>query len=176
MRGRDIIVVAGGIGLAPIRSLIQYLRDNRENYGRIIVVYGARNPSLILFSEDVEAWNRDPGIELYLTVDEPDESWTGRTGVLTLPIKNEIELGSPSTMAAVVGPPVMYRFVAMELLARGVNKRRIYFSLERHFKCGIGKCGHCQLNGVYVCQDGPVFRYSDLEDFSEAIEARAPES
>ncbi len=175
MRGRDIIVVAGGIGLAPIRSLIQYLRDNRQEYGRIVVVYGARNPSLILFRENVEEWKRDPGIELYLTVDEADESWTGRTGVLTMPIRDEIELGSPSTMAAVVGPPVMYRFVAMELLTKGVNKRRIYFSLERHFKCGIGKCGHCQLNGVYVCQDGPVFRYSDLEDFSEAIEARAPE-
>ena len=176
MRRRDVIMVAGGIGLAPLRSLIHYVKDNRGDYGRVIVVYGARNPSLILFREDVEEWTRDPGIEMFLTVDEADESWTGRVGVVTQPIKNEIELGSPSTMAAVVGPPVMYRFVAMALLAKGVNRRRIYFSLERHFKCGIGKCGHCQLNGVYVCQDGPVFRYSDLEDFTEAVEARAPES
>ena len=176
MRRRDVIVVAGGIGLAPLRSLIHYLMDNRGNYGRIVVVYGVRNPSLILFREDVEEWTGDPGIEMFLTVDEADESWTGRTGVLTKPIKEEIQLGNPSTMAAVVGPPVMYRFVALALLAKGVNRRRIYFSLERHFKCGIGKCGHCQLNGVYVCQDGPVFRYSDLEDFTEAVEARAPEN
>lgn len=175
MRGRDILVAAGGIGLAPLRSLIQYMRDNREHYRRIIIVYGARNPSLILFREDVEAWNRDGDTELFLTVDEADDTWTGRTGVLTQPIKEEIQLNPRDTVAAVVGPPVMYRFVAMELLAKGVRNRRIFFSLERHFKCGIGKCGHCQLNGVYVCQDGPVFRYSDLTRLTEAIEARAPE-
>lgn len=175
MKGRDILVAAGGIGLAPLRSLIHYLRDNRGDYGRVIVVYGARNPSLILFREDVDAWDHDDGIELYLTVDEADETWTGRTGVLTRPIKEEIELDAQATTAAVVGPPVMFRFVALELLAKGVNRRRIYLSLERRFECGIGKCGHCQLNGVYVCQDGPVFRYSDLEGFTEAVEARAPE-
>lgn len=175
MEGRDILLAAGGIGLAPLRSLIQYLRDHRREYGRIILVYGARNPSLILFKEDVDAWTQDPGVEIYVTVDEADESWTGRTGVLTGPIKEEIEIRPIHTMAAVVGPPVMYRFVAAELMAKGMSKRKIYFSLERHFKCGIGKCGHCQLNGIYVCQDGPVFRYSDLVGLSEAIEAWAPE-
>jgi len=175
MEGRDILLAAGGIGLAPLRSLVQYLRDHREAYGRIILVYGARNPSLILFKEDVDTWCRDPSMEMYVTVDEADESWTGRTGVLTGPIKEEIEISPVQTMAAVVGPPVMYRFVAAELLAKGMSKRKIYFSLERHFKCGIGKCGHCQLNGIYVCQDGPVFRYSDLVGLSEAVEAWAPE-
>ena len=173
MRNRDVLAVAGGFGVAPLRSLIQYVRDNRESYGRLIVVYGARNPSLILFRDDVEAWNRSEDTETFLTVDEADESWTGRTGVLTEPLKKEIELTPRSTVAAVVGPPVMFRFVAAELLAKGVNRRRIFFSLERRFECGIGKCGHCQLNGVYVCQDGPVFRYSDLEGFSEAVEVRA---
>lgn len=175
MKRRDVLVAAGGIGLAPLRSLIHYLVDNRRDYGRVIVAYGARNPSLILFPEDVEAWDRDSGIEWYLTVDEADDSWTGRTGVITKPIKEEIHLDPLATTAAVVGPPVMFRFVAAELLAKGVNKRRIYVSLERRFECGIGKCGHCQLNGVYVCQDGPVFRYSDLEGLTEAVEARAPE-
>ncbi|MDZ7700469.1 MAG: FAD/NAD(P)-binding protein [Deltaproteobacteria bacterium] len=175
MRDRDILVAAGGIGLAPLRSLIQYIRDNRADYRRIIIVYGARNPSLILFREDVNTWTRDSDTEMFLTVDEGDESWNGRTGVLTQPIKEEIELNPRETVAAVVGPPVMYRFVALELLAKGVRNRRIFFSLERHFKCGIGKCGHCQLNGVYVCQDGPVFRYSDLTRLTEAVEARAPE-
>ncbi|MCF8062783.1 MAG: FAD/NAD(P)-binding protein [Deltaproteobacteria bacterium] len=174
MRNRDVLAVAGGIGLAPLRSLIQYVRDNREAYGRLVVVYGARNPSLILFRTDVEAWTRGEDVEMFLTVDEADESWTGRTGVVTGPLK-EIDLSTRSTVAAVVGPPVMFRFVAAELLAKGMNRRRIFFSLERRFECGIGKCGHCQLNGMYVCQDGPVFRYSDLEGFSEAVEARAPE-
>jgi NAD(P)H-flavin reductase len=172
MRNRDVLAVAGGFGLAPLRSLIQYVRDNREAYGRLIVVYGARNPSMILFRDDVETWGRGGDMEMLLTVDEADESWTGRTGVLTEPLREEIELTPRSTVAAVVGPPVMFRFVAAELLAKGMNRRRIFFSLERRFECGIGKCGHCQLNGVYVCQDGPVFRYSDLEGFSEAVEAR----
>jgi sulfhydrogenase subunit gamma (sulfur reductase) len=175
MKGRDILLAAGGIGLAPLRSLVQYIRDHREVYGRIILVYGARNPSLILFKEDVDTWRQDPSVEMYVTVDEADESWTGRTGVLTGPIKEEVEIRPVHTMAAVVGPPVMYRFVAAELLAKGMSIRKIYFSLERHFKCGIGKCGHCQLNGIYVCQDGPVFRYSDLLGLSEAVEAWAPE-
>jgi len=175
MRNRDVLAVAGGFGLAPLRSLIQYVRDNREAYGRLIVVYGARNPSLILFRNDVEAWGREGDVEMFLTVDEADESWAGRTGVLTEPLEKEIELAPRSTVAAVVGPPVMFRFVAAGLLAKGMNRRRIFFSLERRFECGIGKCGHCQLNGVYVCQDGPVFRYSDLAGFSEAVEARAPE-
>lgn len=175
MEGRDILLAAGGIGLAPLRSLVQYLRDHRGEYGRIILVYGARNPSLILFREDVDNWTRDDGMEVYVTVDEPDEAWTGRSGVLTGPIRDEIDFRPVRTMAAVVGPPVMYRFVAAELLAKGMSPRKIYFSLERHFKCGIGKCGHCQLNGIYVCRDGPVFRYSDLTGMSEAVEAWAPE-
>ena len=175
MKGRDVLAAAGGFGVAPLRSLIEYLRDNRKEYGRIIVVYGARKPSMILFKEDVEWWIGDSGVEMFLTVDEADETWTGRTGVLTKPIKEEIDLDPRTAVAAVVGPPVMFRFVAAELLAKGVNRRRIYFSLERRFECGIGKCGHCQLNGVYVCQDGPVFRYSELAGFTEAVEARAPE-
>ncbi len=175
MKRRDVLVVAGGIGLAPLRSLIQYLMDNRKDYGRVVVVYGAREPSLILFREEVAAWEKDPGLECYLTVDEAPAAWTGRTGVVTRPIKEEIDLDPRSVTAAVVGPPVMFRFVAAELLAKGVRKRRIYVSLERRFECGIGKCGHCQLNGVYVCQDGPVFRYSDLEGLTEAVEVRAPE-
>ncbi len=175
MRGRDVLAIAGGIGIAPLRSLITYVLDNREDYGRLIIVYGARSPSTLLFHDDLEKWSKAPGVKLYVTVDQPDDTWTGRTGVLTLPLR-EIELNSGHGMAvAAVGPPVMYRFVAMELLKRGLSENQIYFSLERQFKCGIGKCGHCQLNDVYVCQDGPVFRYSDLLGRIEAVEAWAPE-
>ncbi|MGB6068265.1 MAG: FAD/NAD(P)-binding protein [Desulfomonilaceae bacterium] len=175
MKGRDVLAIAGGIGLAPLRSLITYVLDNREDYGRLIIVYGARSPSTLLFHDDLEQWSKAPGVELYVTVDQPDDTWKGRTGVLTLPLR-EIELNSgPGMVVAAVGPPVMYRFVAMELLKRGLSENQIYFSLERQFKCGIGKCGHCQLNDVYVCQDGPVFRYSDLLGRTEAVEAWTPE-
>lgn len=175
MRDRDVLVIAGGIGLAPLRSLITYVLDNREDYRRLIVVYGARSPSTLLFHDDLDQWSKAPDTEVYVTVDKPDDTWKGRTGVLTLPLR-EIELNSGKGMVvAAVGPPVMYRFVAMELLKKGLSEDQIYFSLERQFKCGIGKCGHCQLNDVYVCQDGPVFRYSDLLGRTEAVEAWAPE-
>ena len=105
MRNKDVIVVAGGIGLAPLRSLIHYLKDNRDDYGRIIVVYGVRNPSLILFREDVGEWTRDPGIEMFLTVDEADESWKGRVGVVTQPIKKRLNWEIPPPWRRLWGPP-----------------------------------------------------------------------
>jgi sulfite reductase subunit B len=171
---RDLLIVAGGIGLAPLRSLINFVRDNRANYGRLIVAYGARKPSLILFAEELEAWEQDPGVEVYITVDEADETWHRRTGVVTEPLR-DIDIQAHRTRAVVVGPPVMYRFVAAELLDKEMSEDHIYFSLERHFKCGVGKCGHCQLNELYVCQDGPVFRYSRLLGHTEAVEVWAPE-
>jgi sulfhydrogenase subunit gamma (sulfur reductase) len=175
MRDRDVLAVAGGIGLAPLRSLITYVLHNRGDYRRLMVVYGARSPSTLLFHDDLEQWSKVPNVEIYVTVDQPDDTWKGRTGVLTSPLR-EIELNSGSgTVVAAVGPPVMYRFVAMELLKKGLGEDQIFFSLERQFKCGIGKCGHCQLNDLYVCQDGPVFRYSDLLGRTEAVEAWAPE-
>mgnify|MGYP006309602539 CR=1 FL=1 len=125
MRNRDVLAVAGGFGLAPLRSLIQYVRDNREAYGRLVVVYGARTPSMILFRNDVEAWERSRDMEMVLTVDEADESWTGRTGVLTEPLKKEIDLTPRSTVAAVVGPPVMFRFVAAELLSKEIGRAHV---------------------------------------------------
>ncbi len=175
MRGRDVLAIAGGIGLAPLRSLITYVLDNRKDYRRLIVIYGARSPSDLLIQDDLEQWSKVPDVKVYVTVDQPDGTWKGRTGVLTLPLR-EIEFDSGEGMVvAAVGPPVMYRFVAMELLKRGLSEDQIYFSLERQFRCGIGKCGHCQLNDVYVCQDGPVFRYSELLGRTEAVEAWAPE-
>jgi sulfite reductase subunit B len=175
MKNRDLLMIAGGIGVAPLRSLVNYVRDKREEYGRLIVVYGARDPSAILFRDEVQGWLDDPEIEMYLTVDKADDTWKGRTGVITAPLR-EIDLDpADNIIAAVVGPPVMYRFVAMELFKKGLDSRNIFFSLERRFKCGIGKCGHCQLNDLYVCQDGPVFRYSHLLGRSEAIEVWAPE-
>lgn len=174
MEGRDIVVVAGGIGLAPLRSLINYIADRRSDFGRMILVYGARTPADRLFLDDLAAWEAREDFETYFTVDEPDPAWTGRTGVVTVPLR-EVEIDPERTTAAVVGPPVMYRYVALELLNKGMREDDILFSLERRFKCGMGKCGHCQLNDLYVCQDGPVFRYSQLLGRTEAIEVWAPE-
>lgn len=175
IQGQDALIVAGGIGLAPLRSLITHMMNFRESYGRIIVVYGAKNPALLLFRDDLEKWDADPRIELSVIVDEPDEHWKGSSGVVTLPIR-DLQLEDPrETRAVVVGPPVMYKFVAMELFKKGFTEDRIFFSLERRFRCGVGKCGHCQLNDLYVCQDGPVFRYSDLKGRSESIEVWAPD-
>ncbi|MDY0042358.1 MAG: FAD/NAD(P)-binding protein [Desulforhabdus sp.] len=176
MKSRHILVIAGGIGVAPLRSLINYIVDRRQDFKRLIIVYGARRPSSILFQDDIHRWSNDSGAEMYLTVDQPDETWKGRTGMLTIPLR-EINVDSNDLpVAAVAGPPVMYRFVAMELIRKGIDEERIYFSLERRFKCGIGKCGHCQLNNLYVCQDGPVFLYSQLLGCTEAIEVWAPEN
>jgi NAD(P)H-flavin reductase len=176
LRSRDTLILAGGIGLAPLRSLIDYIRDRREDYGRLIIVYGSRTPETLLFNEDLTTWSNDQAVELYVTVDEPDAHWTGRTGVITEPLKAEIDFDSANTIAVATGPPVMFKFVAMELFKKGMQADQIYFSLERRFHCGIGKCGHCQLNDLYVCQNGPVFRLEQLLQRPEAVEAWAPET
>jgi NAD(P)H-flavin reductase len=150
------------------------VRETRQDYGRVQLAIGAKHPSLILFGDEIEEWEADPKLELTVTVDEPDSEWTGCTGVVTEPLK-EFRVDPKETVAAVVGPPVMYKFVVRELLEKEIPEDRIFLSLERRFKCGIGKCGHCQLNDMYVCQDGPVFRYTDLVGRTEAIEAWAPE-
>jgi sulfhydrogenase subunit gamma (sulfur reductase) len=174
-QGRDVLIVAGGVGLAPLRGLIGFLLDRRERYGRLTVIYGARSPSMLLFRNDLEEWSARSGLELQLIVDQPDETWQGPTGVVTQLLR-DLDIEPDRTYAAVVGPPVLFRFAARELMEKGLEGDRIFFSLERHFKCGIGKCGHCQLNDLYVCQDGPVFRYTDLLGRTEAIEAWAPEN
>jgi sulfhydrogenase subunit gamma (sulfur reductase) len=175
MKHRDVLVLAGGIGLAPLRSLIDYVRDRRKDYGRLVIVYGSKTPATLLFRQDLAAWTKDAEVEIYITVDEPDQNWKGRTGVLTEPLKEEIDIEPHRTVAALTGPPVMYKFAAMELFKKGMHPDHIYFSLERRFRCGIGKCGHCQLNDLYVCQDGPVFRLAELLQRPEAVEAWAPE-
>ena len=173
MLGRDLVLVAGGLGLAPLRSLITYVLDQREDFGRLVVVYGTKSPETRLFRDDLAAWRKRGDIELIVTVDEADESWQGRTGVATEPLA-DLTLDPDRTLAVVVGPPVLYRFAAMGLFERGLTPETIFFSLERNFHCGLGKCGHCQLNDLYVCQDGPVFRLSELLKRTEAVEAWSP--
>lgn len=168
MRGKDLLFAAGGLGLAPLRSLIQFVLDERESFGRVIILYGARNPSELLFTDELAEWAQRRDVEFHLTVDRADATWTGHVGVITTLFPGVV-VNPRSTVAVTCGPPIMYRFVLIELLAKGIPENQIYLSLERRMKCGVGKCGHCQINGVYCCQEGPVFSYAQIKGLKEAI-------
>jgi NAD(P)H-flavin reductase len=168
MQGQDVLFICGGIGLVPVRSAILYVLDRREDYGRVTILYGTKTVAERLMLDELAEWAARADVEFAETVDRGDESWKGHVGVITT-LMPKLEVDPASTIAIVCGPPVMYKFVVLELFGMGVRPERIYLSLERHMKCGVGKCGHCQINGVYVCQDGPVFRYADVEDLEEAI-------
>ncbi len=167
-RGKDILFAPGGLGLAPLRSLINQVLDERALFGRVIILYGARNPSELLFKDELELWSKREDVELMVTVDRGDESWKGHTGVITT-LFRDVSVNPRNTIAITCGPPVMYKFVLMELQGKGILEGNIYLSLERKMKCGIGKCGHCQINNVYACQSGPVFSYREIKGLEEAL-------
>ena len=167
-RGKDILFAPGGLGLAPLRSLINQVLDERALYDRVIILYGARNPSELLFKDELEKWSKREDIELMVTVDRGDDTWKGHTGVITT-LFRDVSVNPRNTIAITCGPPVMYKFVLMELQGKGILEGNIYLSLERKMKCGIGKCGHCQINNVYACQSGPVFSYRDIKGLEEAL-------
>jgi sulfite reductase subunit B len=168
LKGKDILFVAGGIGLVPLRSLINYVLDNRDSFGRVIILFGARTPSERLFVNELALWEERKDVEFLETVDRSQWNWKGRTGVITT-LFPKINVDQDKTYAVIVGPPVMYRFAILEALGKGIPEERIIVSLERKMKCGVGKCGHCQIENLYVCQDGPVFRYSEIKGLKEAI-------
>jgi NAD(P)H-flavin reductase len=159
--GGDVVVVAGGIGLAPLRPAIERLAARRRDFGAVSVLYGARSPSEVLYEAELERW-RSAGIEVESTVDSAPAGWTGRVGLVTGLIPGASFEGGRTT-AMVCGPEVMMRFVASSLRERGVAAERIHVSLERNMKCAIGHCGHCQLAHRFVCKDGPVFAYGQIE-------------
>ena len=165
---KDMLFVCGGIGLAPLKSLIDYTIANRKDFGRIIILYGTKNPAEILFKKDIEFWQNQEDIEFHMTVDRPDDSWKGNVGVITTLIP-PLELDTEKTIASVVGPPIMYKFVILSLKGKRIPDDNIYMSLERRMKCGVGKCGHCQVNNSYVCQEGPVYHYPRVKQLEEAI-------
>ena len=168
MKGKDILFAAGGLGLAPLRSLINEVLDQRGSFGRVIILYGTKHPSEILFKDELDEWAGRNDVEFHMTVDRGDETWKGHVGVITT-LFPRITVNPRNTVAATCGPPIMYRFVLMELLGKGIPETQIYLSLERRMKCGVGKCGHCQINDLYCCQDGPVFRYADIKGLEEAL-------
>lgn len=167
-RGKDLLFVCGGLGMAPLRSLLNEVLDDRGNYGRVVLLYGARQPADLLFRDELAAWEAREDVEVHLTVDCPDTNWDRCVGVITN-LFPEVEVEARNTVAVVVGPPVMYRFVLKELNKLHIPKGNIWFSFERRMKCGVGKCGHCQLNHIYTCQTGPSFNYAEIENLEEAF-------
>lgn len=156
---RDLVVVAGGIGLAPLRPVIYHALSHRADFDRVYVLYGTRTPSDILFEEELRSWRARFDMEVELTVDRGLAGWSGRTGVVTTLIERA-DFAPESAVAMVCGPEVMMRFAARELAQNGVEEERIFVSLERKMKCGVGLCGNCQLGPELLCRDGPIYPYS----------------
>lgn len=155
--GRDFVVIAGGIGLAPLRPVLYHLMAQREKYRKVVLLYGARTPEEILYKRQLERWRGKFDLEVQVTVDRGASGWRGNVGVVT-PLVARAPFNPSNTVALVCGPEIMMRFAVMELQKRGVPPERTYVSIERNMKCGLGYCGHCQWGPTFVCKDGPVFR------------------
>lgn len=162
IEGRDIIIAAGGIGLAPLRPSIYYIMNHRERFGKVFLLYGARTPSDLLYPREYKKWE-EAGIQVQITVDRADEKWQGQVGVVPM-LFYRFRM-DPNSVVLTCGPEIMIRFVVYEGLARRIPSEKIYLSLERNMKCGQGSCGHCQLGPYFICKDGPVFRFDALESF-----------
>jgi NAD(P)H-flavin reductase len=160
-RGKDVLIVAGGIGLAPLRPAIHYILRRRADYGRLIVLYGARSPRDLIYRKQLADWARLPDTQVLLSVDYGGLTWTGHVGVVT-GLFRYVRLQPFHTVAMVCGPELMMRYVLRELDSRGLPPGDIYISLERNMKCGIGLCGHCQCGPNFICKDGPIFSYQKV--------------
>ncbi len=165
-KGMDIIIASGGCGLAPLRPAIQHILGNRNEYGELWVVYGARTPADRNYKYDLEKWAVRDDVKLLETVDVADESWTGNVGVVTT-LFNQIKVDPRRAVVFTCGPPIMIKFATLEVQRMGFSDDHIVTSLERYMKCGVGKCGHCCINHVYVCTEGPVFTYAELQALPE---------
>ncbi len=161
--GRDLLIITGGIGLAPLRPAILEVLDHRDRYDNITLLYGARSPGELLFAEELQEWRGRFDLEVLITVDRGDQVWRGPVGVVTSLI-GRASFDPESAVAFVCGPEIMMRFTIQELLSRGFTDDRLHISMERNMKCGIGLCGHCQLGPFFVCKDGPIFRCSEMGD------------
>lgn len=161
IRGKRLVFVGGGIGMAPLRSLINYCLDHRADYGPALIIYGARTPGDLCYRQDLEDWAKAPEAELKLTVDRGDDGWTGHVGFVPAYLA-ELAPSPEGAVAITCGPPIMIKFVLQELTKLGFTPEQIVTTLEMKMKCGIGKCGRCNVGDKYVCLDGPVFTYAQL--------------
>jgi NAD(P)H-flavin reductase len=165
---RDVLVIAGGLGLAPLRPAILHLLANRASYGRVTILYGARSPAELLFCDELQRWRGRFDCRLEVIVDHAGHDWFGPIGVVTQ-LLDPVPI-DPDDIALLCGPEIMMRFVARELERRGMPRSAIWVSMERSMKCGVGLCGHCQLGGSFMCKDGPVFRYDRIAPLMQVRE------
>jgi NAD(P)H-flavin reductase len=163
-KGNDVVIMAGGIGLAPLRPALYALLDQREQFGEIALLYGARKPEDLLFTKEFETWRGRYGVQVKLTVDIADREWRGNVGVVNSLIQR-VNFDPLNTVAMICGPEVMMRFAVPELKRRGILEDRIFITMERNMKCAVGFCGHCQFGPTFICKDGPVFRYDQVRKF-----------
>jgi NAD(P)H-flavin reductase len=168
-QGRDVLVIAGGIGLAPLRPAIYEVLHNRNKYGRLVILYGARSPRDLLYRKELAAWARQPDTQVLVTVDYGGLSWRGHVGVVTTLFKYA-RLQPAQSLAMACGPEIMMRFVARDLETRGLARENIFLSMERNMKCAVGFCGHCQYGAHFICKDGPIFSYDRMHPLLEKYE------
>jgi NAD(P)H-flavin reductase len=167
--GKDVILVAGGIGLAPLRPVVYHVLANRKDYGRLVILYGARSPRDLLYRKELAAWAKQPDTQVLITVDYGGLSWRNHVGVVTTLFKFA-RLRPSRSLAMLCGPEIMMRFVVRDLEAQGLSRDDIYLSMERNMKCAVGLCGHCQYGPYFICKDGPVFRYEQIRPLLEKYE------
>jgi NAD(P)H-flavin reductase len=168
-QGSDVVIVAGGIGLAPLRPALLHVLGNRAGYGEVVLLYGSRRPADLLYRRELERWRGRFDVEVDVTVDRGEDGWRGEVGVVPKLVASA-RFDPDSALAMVCGPEIMMRFAAEALLERGVAPERIYISMERNMRCGLGHCGHCQLGPTLICRDGPVYRWDEIQPLMEVRE------
>jgi len=162
--GKDVVIVTGGLGCAPVVSVINYVFKRRESYGALKILHGIKTPKDLLYRKRFRAWQRHPDTEVYLTVDHPDRQWKYSVGFVTN-LFSQVRIDIQKSIVMMCGPEMMMRFAVRDLLTRGMAADRIYLSLERNMKCAVGFCGHCQFGPKFICKDGPVLRYDRIGEW-----------
>ena len=168
MKGKDIILVAGGIGFPPLASVVEYMIGNREEYGKIWVLYGVKDFDDLIYRKRMKRWSKEKDLVVHVTLDTPCSKWNGCVGVVTK-LFDKLKIDAKNTVGLSCGPPIMLKFVTLGLEKLGIRDEDMHISLERLMQCGIGKCGHCNIGESNVCTDGPVFRYSDIKNMAEDV-------
>jgi len=163
--GKEVLIVGGGVGLAPLRSLILDLLNDIDRYKKVLIKYGARSPKDIIYKNQVREWQKNKKLSLELTVDKGDKGWKGNVGLITTLLKKNMGVDIKNSIAIACGPPVMMKFTTFKLIESGYSDADIYLSMEKNMSCGIGKCGHCRIGPYYSCQDGPVFTYDKIKSY-----------
>jgi NAD(P)H-flavin reductase len=160
-QGKDLVVIAGGIGLAPLRPVIYHVLRHRDSFGKVVIIYGSRNPADLLFTKELETWRKKLDMQIDVTVDVADRTWKGHTGVVTKHM-GRADFDATTAIGMMCGPEIMMRFAAREFERLGMPTKNIWITMERNMRCGAALCGHCQFGPSFICREGPVYRYDEV--------------